>query len=312
MMPTRPKPLSLPRRWRRLALAAAVAAGALLAGCGGETRDAFQPARLHVFGDETSRLEPDGRRHGINGLTGGAFDCAALPIWVQSVAARTGRVFAECNPTGATPTAFMRATVGARVADVAAALATYAATTAAPGDLITVAVGLHDVLDLHASFPGTAEATLRAEAERRGEQLAVALNAVVRVDGPVALLATVPDVGRTPFALAQPAGHAALLTRLSEAFNSGLRRGIVNDGRRIGLVDAFNLVQVMATRPANFGIADATQAACSLALPNCTTSTLVTGATADNRLWADSLRLAPPAQSRLASEAGLRLQDNPF
>ena len=312
MMPS-PKPSPPPRRWRRLALAALLAAGALLAGCGGETRDVFQPARLHVFGDEASRLEADGRRHGINGLaSGGGIDCAARPIWVQSVAARTGRVFAECNPGGAPVTAFMQATANARVADVAAALATYAATTAAPGDLITVAVGLHDVLELHARLAGTDEAALRAEADRRGQQLAAALNAVVRVDGPVALLATVPDVGRTPFALAQPAGRAALLTALSEAFNSGLRREIVNDGRRIGLVDAFNLVQVMAMRPGDFGIANATQAACSAVLPDCTTATLVPGASADNWLWADSLRLAPTGHSRLASEAGLRLQDNPF
>jgi hypothetical protein len=300
-----------------LALAALLAAGATLAGCGGETRDPFQPARLYVFGDETSRLELDGRRHGINGLASDG--CAARPIWVQSVATRTGRVFDECNPGGAPVTAFMPAAfmpiavVNARVAHVAAALADYARTTAAPGDLITVAVGLHDVLDLHHQFAaGTPEATLRAQAEERGQQLAAALNAVVRVDGPVALIATVPDVGRTPFALGQPAGHAAVLTRLSEAFNSGLRRGIVNDGRRIGLVDAFNLVQVMATRPGDFGIANATQAACRVALPDCTTATLVDGATADNRLWADHLRLAPPAHSRLASEAGLRLQDNPF
>jgi len=272
--------------------------------------------RLHVFGDESSRLETDGRRHGINGLaSGGGIDCAARPIWVQSVASRTGRVFNECNPGAAPTTAFMRASVNARVADVAAALATYAATTAAPGDLITVAVGLHDVLDLHARVEVDGEAAMRAEAERRGGQLAAALNAVVRVDGPVALLATVPDVGRTPFALTQPAGGAALLTRLSESFNSGLRRGIVNDGRRIGLVDAFNLVQVMAQRPADFGLADATQAACNAnvaPLPDCTTTTLVVGATADTWLWADSLRLAPAAHSRLASEAGLRLQDNPF
>jgi phospholipase/lecithinase/hemolysin len=312
MMPS-PKPSTPPRRWRRLALVALLAAGATLAGCGGETRDAFQPARLHVFGDEASRLEGDGRRHGINGLaSGGGIDCAARPIWVQSVAASTGRVFAECNPGGAVQTAFMRASVDARVADVVAALGTYNLMTAAPGDLITVAVGLHDVLDLYARYPTTAEAALRTEAEQRGQQLAAALNAVVRVDGPVALLSTVPDVGRTPFALGQPAGHAAVLTRLAEAFNSGLRREIVNDGRRIGLVDAFNLVQVMATRPQDYGIANATQAACNVALPDCTTATLVPGASADNHLWADSLRLAPGAHSRLASEARLRLRDNPF
>jgi len=311
-MPSR-KPSNLMRHWRRLALVAVVAAGATLAGCGGETRDPFQPARLHVFGDESSRLEPGGQRHGINGLaSGGGIDCGARPIWVQSVAASTGRVFAECNPGRATPTAFMQASEDARVADVVAALARYAATTAAPGDLITVAVGLHDVLDIHAGFPGTGEAALRAEAERRGEALAAALNAVVRVDGPVALLATVPDVGRTPYALGQPAGTAARLTALSEAFNSGLRRSIVNDGRRIGLIDAFSLVQLMATRPADFGIANATQAACATALPGCTTATLVAGASADNWLWADSLRLAPAGHSRLAAEARLRLQDNPF
>ena len=287
----------LPRRWRHLALVALLAVGATLAGCGGETRDPFQPARLHVFGDEASRLEGDGQRHGINGLTsGGAIDCSARPIWVQSVAASTGRVFAECNPGGAAPTAFMNATVNARVVHVEAALYAYRSADARPGDLITVAVGLHDVLDVLAAG-GSADAQAAA-LDARGRQLAAAVNATVRIDGPVALLATVPDVGRTPFALTQPAGGAALLTRLSESFNSGLRRGIVNDGRRIGLVDAYNLVQVMAQRPADFGLADATQAACNAnvaPLPDCTTTTLVVGATADTWLWADSVRPAPAA-----------------
>jgi len=316
MMSTPPAP-TLPRRWRHLALVALLAVGATLAGCGGETRDPFQPARLLVFGDESSLLESDGRRHGINGLASDniSIDCSARPIWVQSVAASTGRVFDECNPGGVTPTAFMNAEVDAQVGDVVEQLAAYRLAGPKPGDLITVAVGLHDVLAVHADYVAGSEAAPDAVLRARGERLAGAVNATVQVDGPVALLSTVPDVGRTPHALALPAGQAALLTRLSAAFNSGLRQGIVNDGRRIGLVDAFNLVQVMATRPGDFGIANATEVACDLVrfpLPNCTTDTLMPNASADNWLWADSLRLAPAGHSRLASEARLRLQDNPF
>ena len=61
-----------------------------------------------------------------------------------------------------------------------------------------------------------------------------------------------------------------------------------------------------------FGLTNATNVACTVALPNCTTATLVTGASAEQYLWADATRLAPGGQNLLASLAVLRAQRNPF
>ena len=113
------------RLWQRaVAGAVTVVAVAVVAACGGDTEqfEPFVAERVFAFGDDTSALQPDGRRHGTNGVdaTTGAFDCNLEPMWVQVVASLYGAVFAECNTAtpAAVPRAFMRAAVGAKVADI--------------------------------------------------------------------------------------------------------------------------------------------------------------------------------------------------
>ena len=79
------------RRCTRRTLAGAMSALALalLAACGGGTTtyDPFVPTRVLAFGDESSALNPDGTRYGVNGLDAkGNVDCNLEPLWVQSVA----------------------------------------------------------------------------------------------------------------------------------------------------------------------------------------------------------------------------------
>ena len=66
-------------------LAAWLATLTLLASCGGGDRvGTFIPGRLIAFGDETSVITPDGRKHTVNAVdTAGALDCACNPNWVQ-------------------------------------------------------------------------------------------------------------------------------------------------------------------------------------------------------------------------------------
>ena len=49
-----------------------------------------------------------------------------------------------------------------------------------------------------------------------------------------------------------------------------------------------------------------------MALPNCTTNTLVAGATAGQYLWADDTRLSSAGHAQLASLAIDRARRNPF
>jgi len=307
-------------RTARLVLTGCVAA-ALMAACGGGTSqfEPFQPEQYVAFGDETSVIRSDGRRYTVNPLdTAGALSCATQPIWTQAVATQFGFVFAECNPSGATSfKALMRAAAGARADDVKTQIDDQLARGGfAAKTLVTVLAGANDILDLYGQYPRQTEEQLIAEARARGERLAQQVNRLVGI-GPRVIVSTVPDVGLSPYALAQKAAftdtdRAALISRLVAAFNARLRTTILNDGRYIGLVLADEVVQSIAKLPAVYGITNATGAVCTAALPDCTDQTLVESGSSAAWLWADDRRLAYGGQLRLGSLAVARAVGNPF
>ncbi len=305
------------RRW----VAIVLAAGLGLAACGGGTSqyDPFVPGRLLVFGDEYSALTTNGRNYSVNGLaTDGNIDCAASPIWVQSLARLYGFTFAECNTTSEpTPKARMLALAGAKVADVTAQVeAQVAAGGFRDKDLATVLAGANDILELYGQYPSLAEAALIAEAGARGQRLARVVNRLVGL-GVKVIVSDLPDLGLTPFALSEQAlggsfDRAALLTRLTTAFNEQLGVSVLLDGRFIGLMQAQLRFQAIGRFPPAFGLANVNTPVCTVALPNCTTATLVPEAVATNYLWADETRLAPGGHAQLAALAVDRAQRNPF
>ena len=128
------------------------------------------------------------------------------------------------------------------------------------------------------------------------------------------------DVGLSPYARAEAAANAgsgfdraALMTRLTTAFNERLGVKVLLDGRFVGLAQMDLRTQAAGRAPGSVGLVDATTAFCSVAPPNCTTSTAVTASSAAAQyLWADDKRLAPGGQVLLASLALARAQGNPF
>ncbi len=304
---------------RRVLFSMALAVG--LASCGGGTSqfEPFAPEQYVALGDETSVIRSDGRRFTVNPLNAaGAVDCAVEPIWTQAVANQFSFVFAECNPTGATAfKAVMRAAAGARVEDLAVQIDQQIASGGfAAKSLVTVLVGANDVLEAYASYPARTEAQLIADMQARGEQLAAQVNRLVAL-GPRVIVSTVPDVGLSPYALQQKAAHtdtdrAALISRLVSALNGRVRTNILNDGRFVGLVLGDEVVQSMVRLAGGFGVADFTTPLCTVALPDCSTQTLVSGGVATTWLWADDRRLAFIAQSRLGALAVARAVGNPF
>ncbi|NWG74521.1 MAG: esterase [Rubrivivax sp.] len=317
---------------RRGALLLAALLG--LAACdGGDPVREFRPTRFIAFGDESTLIEGGalaGRKYTVNDVDDtGAVDCTRYPIWSQQLATNFGFVFAECNPNGLPVTAQMRAVRGARVQDLRDQLADYILNSAPNDlDLVTVMVGMNDVLELYAQYPARTEADITAELKVRGENLARAINEVVRY-GPRVVALTVADIGLSPYALAEAVrtgdpGRPALLTRLVSAFNSGMRLEILNDGRKIGLVFAQEEVANMVSNPSGYGLTNVLQPACAgaaeppdtspLPLLDCTDAagSLVEGASATTWLWADTLRLGPTGQARLGSIAITRARNNPF
>jgi phospholipase/lecithinase/hemolysin len=293
----------------------------LIAACGGSTSqvDPFVPHRLLVFGDDSSAITQTGRKYGVNALNAnGGLDCASQPLWVQSLAALYGFEFAECNPTSAEPKAFMRAFAGARVADVAAQVeAQVAAGGFRDKDLATVLAGANDVLDLYAQYPGRSVDSLLAEARVRGELLAGVVNRLVGL-GVKVVVSDLPDMGLSPYALAQkaldPTGldRAALITSLGQAFSEQLGVKVILDGRYVGLVQAQLRFRSIGISPGSFGLSNIVDGVCAVPLPNCTTATLLNAADPATYLWADDTRLSTGGHTQLATLALDRARRNPF
>ena len=325
-------------RWQRAATAGlALAAAALIGACGGGTSqfEPFVAERVFVFGDESSLLRSDGKRYGVNGLdttvTPGVFNCNHNPLWVQSVAAYYGYAFAECNTAlaPAQPKAFMRAAAGpvgigngTKVADVAAQVEAQAAAGGLHDkDLVLVLAGANDVLEIYVRFkndPSLSEASLLAEARARGEQMAGVVNRLVGLGAKV-VVANLADLGMSPYARAEALANAgvdidraALITRLTNAFNERLGVKVLLDGRFVGLVQMDLRTQSAARSPGSFGLTDVSTAVCTVALPDCDDSTVPAGASSATFLWADATRLGPGGQSQLAILALQRVQRNPF
>ena len=302
-----------------------MAALAVLAACGGGTEqiEPFSPTRIIALGDEWSLITPEGKKHSIIALnaTTGALECENNPIWVQTLAASFSLVFAECNPSKvAAPQGLMRAQVGAKVADFKVQIDSLLAAGIGPRDLISVLVGVNDVMELYAKYPAQSKGALLAEARARGKAMGGQVNRLARADGRI-ILSTLPDMGFSPLAAVDnklDATRAQFLSDLTREFNLEMRVEIINDGRLIGLVLADENTQVIARYPSSFGISNFTNAACltTPALPDCTVKTLTPEATKDNSwnsyLWATDRLYAPAGHLQIGRMAATRARNNPF
>jgi len=313
--------------------AAALMAAGLLASCGGGGLvEPFVPTRVLAFGDEWSVIEADGRKHTVNAfkqitvngvLTDDptTFDCTRNPLWIQTVASAFGLAFDRCLGTATVAGGQMLAQVGRKVADLPAQIAGVTGNVLGEKDLALVMIGMHDILEIYDQYvqdPTLSRDALIALAGDRGTALGTQINQLA-LSGPAVVVLTVPDIGLSPFALAQntstgDATRSAFITRLVEKFNNSMSVALINDGRLIGLVYADVDVQTVVKFPTTFGFANVNTAACkdTAPLPTCTTADLVDTASASTWLWADDLRPSPGLQARLGLLADARARGNPF
>ncbi|HSW26154.1 MAG TPA: hypothetical protein VLJ62_25550 [Burkholderiaceae bacterium] len=292
---------------------------AWLASCGGGTQqiEPFQAQRVIFIGDETVGLQPDGRRYGINFInTDSNFDCAALPIWTQQLASNFGFPTDNCGGGGRAVT---RAVANARAADVEGQIsAQIAASGVTPKDLFVVMVGMNDIIELYETFTGDrncdtgvrdpAPGTLMAELQARGHLVAAQINRLIEADGRL-IVSTVHDIGYTPYAIA--AGQTALLSCMTAVFNARVRVDPIQDGRFWGLVLADDDTLAIVRSPGSIGVVNVTDAACTVAPPDCTTATLV-NPQATQYLLATDRHFGPLMHNQLATEAITRARNNPF
>lgn len=342
-------------RWGAGVAAGAMAAGVLaLSGCGGGTPiDPFRPTRIIAFGDEYSVINTDtakgqaGAKYTVNafavaasGATSTTIDCTLNASWVQSVAGAFGLAFKACPGGVSNPNGLDFAQAGAKVADVATQIASFQASGDGPfkdSDIVTVMAGQNDVLAAYDQYPATPEDALVQQLTDRGKSLAQQVNNIA-LAGPAVIVVRIPDLGLTPYAVKQNnlnAGRAALLSRLSMAYNTALQLNLINDGHLIGLVfgdsETQNMVNFSIARnpnSASYPYSNVTDPVCASAaaatstgrddaslLLTCTTSTLVGDATAStygNYLWAGNIMLGPLGQSTIGTSAASRAISNPF
>lgn len=331
--------MKLHRTSRRIASGLAIAAIAgVLASCGGSDSINFVPARILSFGDESSVLTPDGRKYTVNGIvpdsgTPGTINCVLNPIWNQVLATSYGRTFPQCpgSVEGATPNGRILAQPGATATgaseiDFPQQITRQLAAAPADGgginsdDLVTVLIGVNDVVSIYARYKSgeltSPEAT--ALAEQTGESIAGQLNRITGAGGKI-IIATVPDVSVTPFGVAENADGRAVLAALTERLNARLLVTLDNDGRKIGLIEINPYVYSVVGNPAAYGFVNVTQGACLAAypLPNCTSATLKTNpdgtaATAYTWLWADALQLSAGGHLQMGNLASTRAHNQPF
>jgi len=341
---------SLARRaWRGLAVA--LLGAGLLSACGGSTSqyNAFIPGRLVVFGDEYSTLyDPsrsgNGRTYAMNGLdasdtTNQTIQCynGNTEIWVQSLAQHYGMTFKECNPSNLADDrlhALMQAGYGATVRAVVQQIDDFQANIAHDAlnasDMVTVLVGLHDIIEIYKdNLTFVSEDEKLAEAEARGRIVAAQVNRMAALGARV-LVAQEIDVGLSPYALNEGASEAALLTRITDAFNKGIRLDLLNDGTKIGLLafdDALrNLSRYGGYNNSDLGCDNDHIEPVSVVdsdsnnyidggglIVGCTTATISADNAATHNVWADSLHVnARLGHARFGSLAVARASANPF
>lgn len=323
--------MNFPLMRKGLASLAALLALAGLASCGGGGQvDPFEPNRILAFGDELSVIQADGRKYTVNAFritdatttppteSTTELDCTRNPLWIQSVATAFGLAFDRCLGTATAASGQVLAQASHKVADLATQVAAVQGAALNEDDLALVMAGMNDILELYGRYPTESRDALLAEARSRGTALGEFVNSLAQ-SGPAVVVLTVPDLGLTPFARQQntdtgDATRSRLLSDLTSAFNNRMSVTLINDGRLIGLVYADIETQNMASLPGFYNLTNVVDASClgTVTMPDCTTATLVTNATAAGYMWASGVFPGPTVQARLGTIAASRARNNPF
>jgi outer membrane lipase/esterase len=301
---------------------AAVLAGVLglLASCGGGSIvEEFDPRRVVAFGDELTAIEDDGRKYTINAVAEEDDEeepprpCRLNPNWAQYVADWYSLPFPECAEPGDETPSRNLAVAGASVADVVSQINDFIADDELTDeDLVVVLAGVNDVFEVFEQYldGDLNESGAVDEVEERAEQLSDAVNDIAEDDGRV-LISTLPQLHRTPYGRALTDDERDVIERMVNAFNTRLRTDILNDGHLIGVVRTDLEIARSIDSPSSRDISNTRDAACAVALPNCTSETLVEDAD-DEYMWADDRWWGRRVHRRVGELAVRRARDNPF
>lgn len=282
-------------------LAAAMGTTGLLVGCGsGDIVSALEPTRFISFGDGLSDLgqSSTGLRYTINDGT--------LNTWADRLAYRYGKTLTAQKDGGlgyAQGHAVGSALPRTLTQQIDAFLAS---NTLSNTDVVLINLPMTDVLTAMAAVKaGTlTEAAALAQVDAVGRAHVVQVKRLIAAGALYIVVAGVYDMGKSPWAITQ--GQESQFTTASIKLNDAFKTDAVNLGQNLLFVDAAYLVNrnaLEATR-GSYGFVQVTTPICTTpdAL-TCTSGTLVSGATASQYLFADSIHMTPAGNIYLGDYA---------
>ena len=178
-------------------------------------------------------------------------------------------------------------------------------------DLVLVTAGFDDVLGVDDKVTAGSMTAADGAATLAATANELVIQVLVQMVGKGAtrvVVLNLPDPSSTPRYRAASTTAQVQVQALAKAFNDALLAGL-SGNTTVLLVDLFQLSQAMSASPANYGIANAADAACNLSASvnpigsalACTTATLnISDAT--SYLYADDLHFAPLGHRLIADK----------
>lgn len=167
-------------------------------------------------------------------------------------------------------------------------------------EMVFVMAGGNDVFINLASVGagGSPTAAVTAMGTAGAELAGYVRNLVLGKGAKYVVVVNLPDVSKTPFALAQSVETQGLINTMVTTFNAQLQQGL--GGTDVLLVDAYTVSRDQNANPSKYGLTNVTAPACDLTPAKnplgsslvCTRNNLIAGAT-DTYQYADSVHPTP-------------------
>lgn len=284
-------------------LTALMGGTALLTGCGdGEIVSALAPSRFISFGDGLSDLGQgsSGTRYTINDGT--------VNTWADRLANRYGKTL-TAQAAGGLGYAQGHAPTGTLPRSLTAQIDVFLASqTLAANDVVLINLPMANVLSAMAAVKANTltEAAALAQVDAVGRAHVVQVKRLIAAGAKYVLVLGVYHLGTSPFAIAQ--GQVALATSLSQKLNDAFKTDAVNLGANLLFVDAAFLVNRNVLTGSAYGFTNINTAICTTAdASTCNSSTLLSGATAAQYVFADGIHLTPTCNQQLGDYAYTQL-----
>ena len=287
------------RKMKKGLLASALAVG--FAAINGQAEAQF--SGFYFLGDSLSDAGTYGARFTVNpGL-----------VWAQDLGLKNGIAVTPWNQGGidaaqggqnvATPSPFTPPGAPQRPLTVQIDQLLQATPKLDPHTLYTVWIGANDILvNVGAAAagqitPAQVQTNIATAATQTLQQIARLRDAGART----IMVFNLPDIGKTPLGLANP---AAPFSALSGLFNSTLQAGLASLNVDIIPMNVFGLFNELIANPAAFGFTNVTSTACTTASAVlCTQATLVAPDAGQTYLFATDVHPTPAAHQIIADLA---------